>query len=113
MIPMLNMFSRTTEEAGERGLFVATSARYPPREPNDPEDVGIAMPDGVHVAKGSDVKDGKGNGVYRLDNYDESVENECDSVLAEYRSNEVGAMVWKETLKVWDRALEKSGVDSR
>jgi hypothetical protein len=28
VLPILNLFSTTVDEAGERGLFIATSARY-------------------------------------------------------------------------------------
>jgi hypothetical protein len=111
LIPVLNVFARTIEEAGEWGLFVATSAKYPCAEPKDPEEVGVVLPTGVDIAKSSVVKDGKGNGVYRLDNYGESVENECDSVLEGYRSDEVGKTIWEETVAVWNRALEKVGQD--
>ena len=109
LIPVLNIFATTIDEAGERGLFIATSAKYPPAEPKDKEEVGVALPNGVEVAKSSNVKDGKGNGVYRLDNYGESVENECDKVLESYRLEDVGQIVWKETLAVWDKALERAG----
>lgn len=104
LIPILNLFARTTEEAGEWGLFVATSAKYPPAEPNDPEEVGVNLPNGVETARSSAVKDGKGNGVYRLDNYAESVENECDSILAAYRVDEVGKEILEKTMVVWERA---------
>ena len=109
VVPVLNVFATTIEEAGERGLFVATSAKYPPAEPKYQEEVGVALPNGVDVAKSSNVKDGKGNGVYRLDNYGESVENECDKVLESYRLDDVGQKVWKETVAVWDKALERAG----
>jgi hypothetical protein len=105
LIPMLNLLARTAEEAGEWGLFVVTSAKYPPAEPKDPGEVGVALPDGVGVAKSSVVKDRKGSGVYRLDNYAESVENECDGILASYRLDDVGKVIWEKTIIVWDRAL--------
>jgi hypothetical protein len=105
IIPLINPFATTVDEAGERGLFVATSAKYPPAEPTDREEVGVALPKGVEVAKSSNVKDGKGNGVYRLDNYGESVENECDKVLESYRLDGVGQTIWKETVAVWERAV--------
>ncbi|KAK9246503.1 hypothetical protein V1506DRAFT_165770 [Lipomyces tetrasporus] len=109
VIPVLNMFGRTAEEAGEWCLFVATSAKYPPAEPNDPEELGVAMPDGVAIAKSS-VSDDKCNGVYRLDNYGESVQNECDSILAGYRSD--GKTIWEETLAVWETALKRGEGES-
>ncbi|TVY12515.1 Oxidoreductase andH, partial [Lachnellula arida] len=35
VLPVLNLFAMSTEEAGERGVFVATSARYPPLKKGD------------------------------------------------------------------------------
>lgn len=109
VIPVVNVFGTTVDKAGERGLFVATSAKYPPAKPKDPMYVGVALPKGVQVAKSSVVEEGKGNGVYRLDAYGESVENESDSVLAGYRLDDVGKRVWEHTVAVWDRALERGG----
>ncbi|KAK9318813.1 hypothetical protein V1517DRAFT_334515 [Lipomyces orientalis] len=106
LVPVLHLFGRSIDEAGEWGVFVATSAKYPPAEPKDPHEVGVALPDGVDVAKSSVVTDGKGNGVYRIDNYGESVENECDKILADYRADQVEKKVWEGTKSVWVRALE-------
>ena len=91
--------------AGEWGLFIATSAKYPPAEPKDSADTGVPLPKGVQAAKSSLVKDGKGNGVYRLDQDGESVENEGDKFLADMRSDGAGKRVWEKTLEVWNRAL--------
>src|SRR5277367_5899564 len=100
LIPLLSLLARSVEEAGERGLFVATSGKYPPAEGKD---VGVELPEGVEVAKSSD---GKGNGVYRLEDNGESAKNECDEVLERYRSEGVGEKVWQATLDVWERALK-------
>ncbi|KAK9242506.1 hypothetical protein V1506DRAFT_509377 [Lipomyces tetrasporus] len=108
LIPVLHRFATTVDEAGERGLFVATSAKYPPAEPNDPLEVGVALPDGVEVAKSSVLNSGKGNGVYRVHNDSESVENEADSILEGYRLDQVDKTIWEQTLEVWKAALEKS-----
>ncbi|KAJ8098997.1 hypothetical protein POJ06DRAFT_269065 [Lipomyces tetrasporus] len=83
------------EVAGDSGKMDSGSCttsfwEYPPAEPKDPHEVGVALPDGVDVAKSSVVTDGKGNGVYRIDNYGESVENECDKILADYRARSGG-----------------------
>ncbi|KAK9482729.1 hypothetical protein V1527DRAFT_475450 [Lipomyces starkeyi] len=108
VIPVVHASGRSIGEAGEWGVFVATSAKYPPAEPKDPHQVGVALPNGVYVAKSTVVKNGKGNGVYRIDNYGEGVENECDRILASYRADEVGKKIWEETMSVWARAC-KSG----
>ncbi|KAK9341858.1 hypothetical protein V1522DRAFT_425725 [Lipomyces starkeyi] len=108
LIPVLHALATTVDEAGERGLFVATSAKYPPVEPKDPQEVGVALPDGVEVAKSSVVKGGKANGVYRIYKDSESVENGADSILEGYRLGQVEKRIWEQTLEVWKVALEKS-----
>jgi hypothetical protein len=105
ILPILNLFSTSVEEAGERGVFLATSARYPPAKPKT-DSVGVPLPQGVQVADSSIVKDGEGNGVYRLSADDESAEDR--PVLSGYRLDNVGKTVWEETQAVWDRALERS-----
>jgi len=104
LLPIVNLFALTSDEAGERGLFVATSSRYPPSEPKG--DVGVELPKGVQVAQSSVVKDGKGNGVYRLDQNGESVLD--DSVLAGYRSKGAEKSVWENTEGVWERAISRA-----
>ncbi|KAK9311907.1 hypothetical protein V1524DRAFT_288093 [Lipomyces starkeyi] len=108
LIPVLHALATTVDEAGERGLFVATSAKYPPAEPKDPQEVGVALPDGVEVAKSSVVKGGKANGVYRIYKDSESVENGADSILEGYRLGQVDKRIWEQTLEVWKVALAKS-----
>jgi hypothetical protein len=100
LIPLVSLFATSVEEAGERGLFVATSAKYPASEGKE---AGMELPKGVEVAKSSD---GKGNGVYRLNATGESVHNECDKILEDYRAKGVGEKVWQATLEVWERALK-------
>jgi len=106
ILPLINLFSTSVDEAGERGLFIATSARYPPANPKT-EVVGIPLPQGVKVARSSIVESDGGNGVYRLGADDESAEE--SSVLPGYRSDNAGVTVWEKTQAVWDRALERSG----
>jgi hypothetical protein len=104
LVPILNVFAATTKEvAGERGLFLATSARYPPTEPEAP---GVPLPSGVEVAKSTIVTDGHGNGVYTLDENDDPTPD--SSVMPGYRADGTGKIVWQETLNVWDRAIGRS-----
>ncbi|KUJ11754.1 uncharacterized protein LY89DRAFT_739170 [Mollisia scopiformis] len=104
VLPILNLFSTSEDEAGERGLFLVTSARYPPAKPKT-EFVGVEV-QGIPVATASVVKDGQGNGVYRLTSDDESAPE--SPVLPGYRLDHVDKTVWEETVAAWDRALEKS-----
>ncbi len=100
VVPILNLFSFTVEEAGKRGLFIATIARYPPSKPKT-EFVGVQLPQGLEI-----VKDGVGNGVYCLGPTDDSAPD--GDVLPGYRLDDVGKTVWEETQVVWDRALGRS-----
>ena len=103
LIPLLNYFAATTiDVAGERGLFIATSGKYPPA------DSGIDMlvlPEGVETAKSSVTMEGRGNGVYRLHEDCESISNDCDLVLEGYRNEGTRDKVWKETEGIWKKAL--------
>ncbi len=105
VLPIVNLFSTTIDEAGERGLFIATSARYPPSKPKT-DFVGVELPQGVEIADSSVIKDGVGNGVYRLGPADDSAPD--GNVLPGYRLDDVGKTVWEETQAVWDRALGRS-----
>jgi hypothetical protein len=107
LVPIIELFSTSVDVAGERGLFVATSARYPPAQPKS-ENVGVALPkaNGVEVAKASVVVDGKGNGVYLLNQNDESAPDA--PVMIGYRQEDKGKLVWESTMGVWERALERA-----
>jgi hypothetical protein len=105
LMPVVNLWSMSVGEAGERGLFLATSARFPPAEPKS-EFSGTELPKGVSVAESSVVKDGKGNGVYRLGALDETAGP--SAVLDGYRADGTDKLVWESVQSVFDRALERS-----
>lgn len=104
VVPIVNLFSMSVDEAGERVLFLATSSRYPNSTPNAIS--GVELPAAIKVAQSSVVKDGVGNGVYRVGPKDE-VAGESP-VLSGYRADGVDKLVWEETLAVWERALARS-----
>ena len=107
MLPFLNLFATSVEEAGERGLFLATSARYSPAEERGGASPGVEPPAGVDIARSSAVDgNGSSNGVYRLKADDESAPD--GNVLPDYRKNNAGRVVWESTMRVWERALEKA-----
>lgn len=105
LVPLVHLFSTHVDVAGERGLFVATSGRYPPAQPKA-DFSAVALPAGVEVAKASIVTEGKGNGVYLLDENDESAPDA--PVMPGYRQDGKGKLVWEDTQAVWDRALGRS-----
>lgn len=105
VVPIVSLFSMSVDEAGERGMFLATSSRYPPAEPKS-EFVGTLLPTGVTVAESSVVKDGKGNGVYRLGALDESAA--ASPVLEGYRAEGADKLVWNSMSSVFERALGRA-----
>jgi len=95
----------SAQEAGERTLFLATSARYPAAVVN--EDDGktpgfVEVSNAIGVAQSTVVKDGKGNGVYRTTDKGEVYPEK--KILEKYRDEEVGRVVLEHTLAVFERA---------
>lgn len=86
-------------------MFLATSARFSPGKPRG-EYVGQMLPAGVDVAEPSVVRDGVGNGVYRLGAHDDSAGP--SAVLEGYRREKVDELVWEETKAVFERALARA-----
>lgn len=105
VVPFMLLFAIPIDVVGERGLFVATSARYPPAQPKT-GNLGVALPKGVEVAKASVITDGKGNGVYLLDKNDDSTRDA--PVMPRYREEGKSKVVLESTISVWERALERS-----
>lgn len=103
LLPIASLFATSTDESGERGLFLATSSRFPPSQPDAP---GVALPEGVEVAKSTIITDGKGNGVYTVGEDDEVASD--SPVMLGYRKDGTGKTVWEKTLAVWDRAIGRS-----
>ena len=82
------------EESGERHLYAATSAAYPPK---------AGEGGGVEVGDG-DVKKGSageiGSGAYFIGSDGELRANE--KVLKELRGKDAGAKVWGNTVKIFE-----------
>lgn len=60
----------------------------------------------MEVARSSLITDGKGNGVYLLNEKDESAPDAA--VMPGYRADGSSKRVWEATQAVWDRALGRS-----
>jgi hypothetical protein len=103
--PMLRIFCMSAQEAGERTLFLATSARYPAAVVNE-EDGKIPgfmqVSNAIGVAQSTVVKDGKGNGVYRTTEKGEVCPEK--KILEKYRAEGVGKVVLEHTISVFERA---------
>jgi hypothetical protein len=101
VLPLAKPFTVSLQESGERHLFHATSARYPPAKVRDPPGAGVALPKGVEVAKGADLREG--SGCYLLNWNGETVGDE--KLLEEYRKRDMGKRIWEHTHEVFDRVL--------
>jgi hypothetical protein len=83
------------DEAGERQLFFATSARFPPRTSTDAPAAGVPLAPGVGVARGTDGK--PGSGVYSISIEGESAKPKVEQLLAAYRKDGTLQKVWEHT----------------
>ena len=101
VLPLVKPFTVGLQESGERHLFHATSARYPPSGVRDPPGAGVALPKGVEIAKGWDLKEGSGCYVLNWDG--EKIGDE--KLFEEYRKREMGKKIWEPTQEVFDRVL--------
>ncbi|KAK4125389.1 hypothetical protein N657DRAFT_613243 [Parathielavia appendiculata] len=80
------------DEAGERHVFFATSARFPER--GEGAGAGVPLPQDVAVARGTDGK--AGSGVYSIDNHAESAPPKVEQLLAQLREDGTAKKVWSD-----------------
>ncbi|CAD6441492.1 38bb1569-5f64-43a4-9e03-073c7ad673a2 [Sclerotinia trifoliorum] len=97
-----------TEEVAERIVFLATSVRYPPgKEKRDEGKVaGLAeCPPAwkLFVVRSMIMKDGRGNGVYRINEEGEACEE--SEVLTRYLEQEEGKWLLEHTEEVFGKML--------
>jgi hypothetical protein len=86
-------------ESGERHLFFATSAKYPPRARSDTAaeaSSGVPLSEGVEVASGTDGK--IGSGVYSIHWSGEHAGPKVVELLAGLREQGMAQKVWKHTV---------------
>lgn len=86
-----SLFYIPTVEAGERHVFLATSARYPAGTSGDAAS-GVPLADGVATARGTSSK--IGSGVYSIDSQGESAESKVEVLLAQFREQGMVEKVW-------------------
>ncbi|KAK8024443.1 hypothetical protein PG993_012509 [Apiospora rasikravindrae] len=95
LAPVIRLFSRSATEAGQRGLFLATSARYS-------VDDGI-VPLGAVVTGGSlqkGVRSNGGKGIFLVGASGDIADNE--KVLMPLRKRDMEKKVWEHTEAVFD-----------
>jgi hypothetical protein len=93
-------------ESGERHLFFATSAKYPPRVRLDApveDPAGVPLSEGVEVARGTDGK--VGSGVYSIHWSGEHAGPKVVELLAGLREEGMAQKVWQHTVGEFDRII--------
>jgi hypothetical protein len=93
------------EETGERHLYLATSARYPPVSGGSGHDFAVPLGDGVDVARGT--TGGGGSGVYSVGWDDESSSPAVRKLLAGFRDKGMVEEVWRHTEGEFKRITEQ------
>ena len=96
------------QECGDRHLFLATSARYPPG-PGGESASGVPLADGVAIARGIDGKNG--SGVYSVNWEGESSGPKVEALLAKLREEGTVDTVWKDSEKEFKRITEPHVLD--
>ncbi|KAJ5671073.1 hypothetical protein N7507_000200 [Penicillium longicatenatum] len=85
--PVLKLFIRSVSEAGQRGLFMATSARY-------------SVDDGiVPLAEGSQKAQQTEGGIFTINEHGETADNA--KILENFRKRGVDKKIWDHTMEVF------------
>ncbi|KAI9878068.1 MAG: hypothetical protein M1830_002017, partial [Pleopsidium flavum] len=101
------MFYMPTVEAGERHVFLGTSAKYPAGRSEDTAS-GVPLADGVSVARGTTSK--VGTGVYSVDAQGESADAQVEKLLAQFRKEGLVEKVWKHIMGEFMRITGQEAV---
>ncbi len=101
VVAAMSPFMVPLQEVGERTVFHATSARYPPRKVAGGKSAGVPLPAGLEVAKGA----GGGLGAYLLHWTGEEGEGK---VMPKYRQEGMRERVWDHTMQLFERITGKS-----
>jgi hypothetical protein len=97
LVPFIGISS---EECGERHLFLATSARYPAANVEKAASL-VSLADGLEVVLGTNGE--KGSGAYSIDWKGESTGPQVVEQLAKLRKDGVADKLWEDTLADWNR----------
>ena len=79
-------------ECGERHMFLATSARYPPSQ-GGAAIAGVPLDQNLEVARGSDGR--IGSGVYTVGPQGDSSSPKIEKLLSQFRENGTAGKVWE------------------
>jgi hypothetical protein len=97
-----------TKESGERHLFLATSARYPPRG-EAKGTTGVPVPSGVSVAGGTNGQER--SGVYAVNWDGESAGPKSLDILAKMRDEDMVKQVWEHTVAEFKQVTGSERLD--
>jgi len=97
------MFYIPIEEVGQRHLFLATSARYPPGTGGAS---GVPLEGEALAARGTDGKNG--SGVYAVGSDGESADVKVERLLASMRKEGIPEKVWSHTEGIFERVTTGS-----
>jgi hypothetical protein len=86
------------DDCGERHLYLATSAKFPPREGDNK---GVRLGEGVATAAGADGT--LGTGLYSVAQDCEGTTDRVVKLLGELRESGVGDALWKHTQEEFER----------
>ncbi|KAK6380099.1 hypothetical protein LTS17_005287 [Exophiala oligosperma] len=89
---LMPLIETPVDECGERHLFLATSARYPPAEGNEGAD-GVMLGQDTPTARGLDGH--AGSGVYSLTSKGDSAAPKVENILRQFEENGTAAKVWE------------------
>lgn len=104
---VLSPFINTSpDECAERLVFLATTARFPPRQGGIVVS-GVSLGEHLTVARGSDGQ--VGTGIYTVDNKGESSPINVEQLLLGFRENGTAAKVWE---YVMDDFLRITGTEA-
>ncbi|KAK7212721.1 hypothetical protein V2G26_019899 [Clonostachys chloroleuca] len=88
------LFFQDPSDCGEHQLYLATSARFPPAQGDA---AGVAVSDGVSVARGSDGLSGSGS--YNINYHGENASADVDALLAKAKADGAEDRMWAHILE--------------
>lgn len=108
--PLMAVLRIPIDEAGERQLYLATSARFPPRDPKatGTSDEMIPLGKGVGTAVGADGS--SGGGVYSVDYEAEGTSEKVQGVLKGLEKDGTAEKVWKHVQEEFVRITGKTAI---
>ena len=89
------------EECGERHLFLATSARFKPRNGDGNSSGGVPVAEGIEVARGTNSE--VGSGVYSVRWDGTSASHAVEELLARYRDKGMVEEIWRHAESEFNR----------